>query len=224
MIGRPALLLVCALLGAACVPFRNRAPDLKVTPTRLTALPISIEAYQRQSIGVMTERSDWENEMEANMRPELQRIVARHGGSSIELEDIAKCGEVCWLFLSWSTSAAMEIAAQKTGYADFRLYSVEGWRYRGNLGPVHQALRSDFALVVVFHDFRQTIGQAVLWALAGITTGRLTVSAACLTDLRDGRMIWCDARADPWRHVEQGEIARGAVQDVLTDLYGRAVP
>jgi hypothetical protein len=37
-------------------------------------------------------------------------------------------------------------------------------------------------------------------------------------------MIWCDARADPWRHVEQGEIARGAVQDVLTDLYGRAVP
>jgi hypothetical protein len=224
MIRRPGLLLVCALLGAACVPFRNRAPDFRATPTRLTALPVTIEAYQRQSLGIMTERSDWENEMEANMRPELQRIVALHGGSSVDFGDIAKCGEVCWLFLSWSTHAAMEIAAQKTSNAYFGLSSVEGWRYRGNLSPVHQALHSDFALVVVFHDVRQTIGQTVLWALAGLTTGRMTVSAACLTDLRDGRMIWCDARADFWRSVEQGEIARGAVQDVLTDLYGRAAP
>jgi hypothetical protein len=107
----------------------------------------------------------------------------------------------------------VETAAQITGQRNFGLRSVADWRF-DDPAPIAGALRADAVLLVVVLNTRYTLGRQ-LQGLVGAYTPWHALCAACLVDLADGRLVWCDARADRWPDLRDPAVAAAAVSALL---------
>jgi hypothetical protein len=129
-----------------------------VIPARLTVLPTIVHAYELDASGNRESKQGWEDQMAFYITPEVERLAVRDGARLFRTADVHLCMPLYAKLWRWLESASMEIAVQKTGRADFRMYSVGNWRYRGDLAPLRAALGSDFLLIA---QFRNTCGDSL---------------------------------------------------------------
>jgi len=122
-------------------------------------------------------------------------------------------------FFNWGWRASFQIAQQQGHVANYGRASVGDWRFGGDVGRVRDALKMPMALFVVIRDMSQTKGRVVASFLTGSHTRWLRVGIACIADLDDGRMIWCDSRVDRWDDLSDPDVARAAVRDLLGKVY-----
>jgi hypothetical protein len=208
------------LLTAGCAPaFQTRAPDVRIMPARIAVVPAFTLAYELGFNSNPKPVETWADAMADSLDPEIERRVVGFGGHVFPESDTMMVPVVYRKFRKWSTAALAEMAAQKTNRADFKMYAVDKWAFEENLAKVREMLQADFVLITLFKDTRRTAGHVVGNALMGVHTYYLQVGAAGLVDLRDGRMVWCNAKADAWQDLSQAAVAKAAVAELLTDLY-----
>jgi hypothetical protein len=212
-----AALLFCA----ACVPpvFQKRAQNVSVVPARIVSLPTYTDAYELGLGADPKPLGTWATTMAERLNPEIDRWVIGNRGHNFHDEG-ATVPAVYPKFRRWTIRALPEIAAQATGKADFKLYSVDKWGFGQDLGKVRERLDADFVLVTWFKDTRRTGGHQVAYVLSGVHFYYLQVGVACLVDLASGTMAWCNAKSDAsWGDLAVPANADKAVSELLTDLY-----
>jgi hypothetical protein len=221
--------LIFALFLIGCAPFQHRAKTLTARPVRVVAFPAFTQAIELDAAGKRKPLDAWTDAMAAPLNAEVTRWAVGYGGHMFPETDAMMVPVIYRKFRKWTASALVEIAAQKTGRADFNRHSVDEWRFDQNLAPVRHLVDADFALVTLFNDGRNTAGRIASHLFMGPVASGLQnkqrqiywtqVGAACLVDLNDGRMVWCNARADSWGDLSVPATARTAVGELLTDLY-----
>jgi hypothetical protein len=161
-------LLVALLLGIGCAPaFQARDPQVAVVPARIVALPALTRAEELSFGGSRKPLNGWADAMAEALDPEIDRWVVGFRGHAFDDED-AMVPAVYPRFRRWTALAVEEIAAQKIGRADFKLYSVEEWGFNQDLARIREHLDADFVLVTFFRDTRRTGGHVVGNAVLGV--------------------------------------------------------
>jgi len=132
----------------------------------------------------------------AQARPWIVSAVTATGGHLASEEELAACGRACVRFFRWGGLATLEIGLQREQIRNFGQHEVAAWGFAGDVAPVREALRANFALFIVLKQTRQTTGRVVLHALGRTYTYGKQIDAACVADLGDGRMTWCTSIKD----------------------------
>jgi hypothetical protein len=204
-------LLACAALVLACEPaFQSRVRDVPIATAQIAALPIGRVAYTRDTFEARVEKEEWANGMQGFMNPVLQRVVTGCGGRVVEDRELEECVP-CARLSQWAANAGIEVAAYKAGRGEGRRRSVADWVYTGDVTPVQKALGAQAALVVAFKDTRE----AAAWKKLGV---------ACLVDLADGRMLWCEAREDMLTDLSKLAGAQRAMEQLIGPIFGGLNP
>jgi hypothetical protein len=175
-------------------------------------------AFELDINGHTTPKQDWADAMELRLAPEVDRWVRHYGGRPISPE-VEVPDSPSTSFHKWTVTALMEIAGQSTGAKEYGLRSVGQWRFKGDLDWLREAVQTDFVLLSLFRDIRQTTGRVIGGLIGGVHTYFTQVGVACVIDLRDGRMVWCNARRDKWGDLAERHWTERAVADLLMDLY-----
>jgi hypothetical protein len=214
----------CVTIVLACeAAFQNRVGDARIATAQIAALPIGRVAYTLDSFDARVEKEEWANGMEGFMVPVLQRFVTGCGGRVVEDREVEECPP-CARLSKWVASAGMEVAAHKAGRGETGRRSVGDWVYTGDVTPVQKALAAKIALVVAFKDTRDAAdagtppparAEAAAWKKLGV---------ACLVDLVDGRMLWCEAREDSLADLTNLAGARRAMEQLLTPIFSGLNP
>jgi hypothetical protein len=205
-----------------------------VRPPRIAALPAFTRASELDADDNRKTLDQWTAAMSARLNGEVARWVVGSGGHTFAESDTMMVPVTYRKFRKWTARSLMEIAAQKTGRANFERNSVDEWRFEGNLASVRQMVDADFALVSMFQDGRSTGGRVAYHIFMGPLASAVRnqrheifwrqVGAACLVDLNDGRMVWCNAKADAWGDLAVPATAESAVGQLLTNLYYPSIP
>jgi hypothetical protein len=216
-------LLACAVGALGCGPaFQTRLPDVAIVNARMVVLPPMVRELELDAGDESTQQDEATDVVRDNVVGEVQRQASLRGARVFAPNDFdGQDPSVRLLYARlwrWTATASLEIAAQKTGHRDFGLHSVGDWRFGGKLAPLADALQADTALTVVIHDTHETVGHALLNGMAHRYTFYKQIGVACLVSLRDGRMIWCDARVDAWGNLAKPEVAGAAIRELLAGL------
>jgi hypothetical protein len=211
--------LVCALGALGCSPaFQSRLPDVVVTPARMVVLPVLVKELELDASEETTLQSDPSAIVRSNIEAAVGAQTAARGAHAFSPNAMDGRDPAVRLLYArlwrWTETASIEIAAQKDGHRDFGRHSVGDWRFRGDLGPLADALQADTALTVLVRDTHQSTARAMMgggiyWAQIG---------AACLISLHDGRMLWCDAKIDAWGDLQKPAVADAAIRQLLAGL------
>jgi hypothetical protein len=204
-----AKLLAYVAVVSGCEPvFQHRVNDPRLAPEQIVALPIVTVPHQMDSFDNRVEKQAWADAMEGFMTPVLERFVTGCGGRLVDQNEFEKCGTPCARLSGWASVAGLEVAAQKLGRAEIRRRAVDEWVYAADVTPAQKALAAKVALVVAFKD----------------TPDTNKVGAACLTDLVDGRMIWCEARVDSPGVLGNVAGARHAIAELVRPIFSSLGP
>ena len=197
-----------------------------MVPSRLLLLPPVVMAFEKDAAGKAVEMEDKANQIEERVVPEAARLVGKHGGSVATDEKLRECGKVddCGELLlrltRWSVAASFEIAAQMKQVRNYGRHSIGEWQFKDDLGSLRASLNADFVATVILRDLSDTTGRAVLNFVGGVHTSFKQVGVACVTDLRDGRMINCAVRSDRWGDLLAPGQAERAIDDLLSEIFG----
>lgn len=221
------LFLFLALSSAAVVPacaanFQSRIPRHAVGAKRLVAMPVVVLAYELDAFHNITPKPQSGATAKANLGAAVYRLVSDHGGRAATLASGTSADPLLDQFWRWGGRASFEIAQQMTGKSNFGKNSVGEWTFSGDLAGVIQRLDANQALFVVVRDIWPTAAHEEVATLAlavGYREYWLRVAVACVADLREGRMIWCESRVDKWGALSDPDNARFAVRDLLANLY-----
>jgi hypothetical protein len=116
------------------------------------------------------------------------------------------------------TVSMEEILGELDGRSNADHHSVGEWRFPFKLATWREALNADFALVVRFWDGFQSPGMVLLNMAAPVRhTGKQT-GIACVLDLRDGRVVWCDRTTSQYGDLRAPADAEKAVSRLLKSL------
>lgn len=228
-LGPPRVLLALALVMASgsggCIPtLANRAPAEAIPPARLVGLPPQVlvhtlDAYNHNSVDEdATSAVSWEAEHE------LGDMISKLGVRPAEHLALMGCGALCARFARWGGLATLEIGLQREKIRNYGSHSVADWRFRADLSAARAALDADYALFVVFKQTRQTDGRKVLLALGGGHTFGKQIDAACIADLRDGRMIRCVSECDDTGDIDDPGRVRAVLRTLLRVLFAPTPP
>src|SRR5580698_5417022 len=206
-------LWILALGTIGCGPtFQNRVPEVAIVPSRMIVLPVLVRVYELDANDDRTVQGDATDVVRSNIEEAVRAQASLRRLRVFSPNDLKGQDESVRLLFArlwrWTESASIEIAAQKTGHRNFGLHSVGDWRFRPSPAALSEALAADTALTVMISDTHLTVGYAS-WKQIGV---------ACLLDLHDGRMIWCDALVDAWRSLKNPAIAQEAVHELLAGL------
>ncbi len=199
---------------------QNRLPDIAVSPTRVAAAPVTIVAYELDAFGKRTNCPDCEVQMATGIVPEMTKLVSAAGGRVIRSADVESHSRLFNSLHAWGTIAAMEIAAQLLGRTSYGRQSVGEWRFHKDLAPLREDLGADFVMIMAFREGFETGGRVIASMIGGMHTYWRQVGVVCIADLRDGRMVWCEAGADRWHNLRLPEEGRDAVQYLLRPILG----
>lgn len=219
------LVVPLALASAGCAPpFQNRLPGLVVVPARMVVLPPLVHDVAIAAGGEAAPREPTESAIRAGVDDTLARFAAQHGARVLQPDETGALPTATREELSalyrWAGVATANVSAQKTGRASYHRASVGDWRFDGQLAELAPALRSDTALFVALIDRHETARRRLVGALEGNRQLWRTVCAACLIDLRDGRLVWCDAEVDAWQDLDDPAVAAAAVDALLARFAG----
>ena len=79
-------------------------------------------------------------------------------------------------------------------------------------------MEADYVLTVMFRETHETTGRAIGGALAGMYTYWKQVGVACILDMRDSRMVACNAKVDHWGNLRVEANAERATNELLMEL------
>ena len=124
------------------------------------------------------------------------------GGRQLPFDSVKACGDRCLELIRyltrWSLNASMQIAAQMGGRTNYKQPSVRSWKANADFTPLRTAMKSDFVLIVQLRDIWETSGRVIGNILASRTITFKQVGVACVANLSDGRMVWCETIVDGW--------------------------
>ena len=159
------------------------------------------------------------DEITSDLSPYLRDIMETNGVRVASPEALNACCSPCGRLIKWGVIATMEIGAQKVQVRNFGEHSVTGWRFRGDLSAIRQKLDADFLLLTVFKQARETSGRKVGNFFAGGYTIGKQIDVACITDLRDGQMVWCAAMKDDSNDLGEQGRARTVMAKLLREMF-----
>jgi hypothetical protein len=223
-------LAVVGMLGTtACGPgFQKRLPDIVLVPSRLVVMPVISDAYELDFNGTKIPRPEWAEAMAEHANSEVLRIVGRHGGRELPFESVKACGDRCLelirYFTNWSLNASMQIAAQMGGRTNYKQPSVGSWKAQADFSPLRTAMNSDFVLVVRIRDIWETSGRVIGGILSSTTTTFKQVGVACVANLSDGRMVWCETIVDGWGDLRTAPGAQALIRKLFRPLWPDVYP
>lgn len=215
--------VVLSLAASGCGPdFQTRLPNAVIVPSRMEILPPQV---REQEIDTADERSNLAEAKDVvgdNVKAELDRQAQYRRATVFRPRDYGAMDPALRPIYNelwrWAGIASLEIAAQETGHRNFGLHSVGDWQFRGDLAPLRAAWQTDTALMVTVHDTHESTGRVILSGLAGVRSYWKQIGVACLVSLFDGRMIWCNVRADAWHDLRVPANARTAIYELLSGL------
>jgi len=221
--------VVGVLVASGCGPaFQARLPDTAIASSRMEILPPVVREQELDTLDERTYLGEAKSLVSDNVKAEVDRQAQYRGARVFRPGDYGAMDPALRSLYNrlwrWTTTASMEIAAQKTGRYDFGRHSVGDWRFQGELAPLRAAWQRDTALAVVIHDTHESTGRIVLSGMAGISTHWKQIGVACLVSLVDGRMIWCNVRVDAWPDLRDGAHAQTAIYDLFSGLDAAPKP
>ena len=215
------LLLACA----GCIPaLSNRVPAEAIPHARLTSMPPQVLVYTLDANNKGSVEDDVSSAVGWEADRELADMVAELGVRPAEHQALLTCGMICARLLRWGGLATLEIGLQREQIRNYGFHSIADWRFRADLSAVRKALDADYALFVALNQTRQTTGRRVLQALAGGATFGKQINAACIADLRDGRMIRCVSKKDDLSDIDDPGRLRQVLQTLLRVLFAPSPP
>jgi len=219
----PGGLLAALALALGCSPpFESRVPSLVVVPARMVVLSPLVHDLDIATGGEAAPRTQVEEALRVGVDGALARFAARQGARVLQPDETVALPAATRQDLSalyrWASVAVGNVTAQKTGRANYHRTSVGDWRFDGDLAALVRALRADTALFAAITDRHETTGHRLRGSLEGNRQFWQTFCAACLIDLRDGRLVWCDAEVDAGRNLDDPTVAAAAVDALLAGL------
>jgi hypothetical protein len=214
--------LSLAVLG--CGPaLAMRVSNIHVVPSQLSAMPAMVEISELDARQTWTPREDWTSAATVNVDAAVDYVVAANEGDSFDAGDVANTEIPYGAFRRWSKLALTQIAAELDGSQRLSHRSISEWRFDYDLRSWRHRLQSDFVLVVLFRDAHNTVGHVLVNALTPIflRVYAQQVGIACVVDLRDGRIVWCESYVDPGGDLRDRLGATRAVNRLLRPLLPR---
>jgi hypothetical protein len=221
------LVAVAGVLVVGCsLPFGMRDQTVYVAPARIAAAPPAIRVFDFDAGGDVTTLPEEASAVRVRLEPAINRAISARGGRFFSLEAIKglEGGEA---FLRWCFRALHEIEQASLTKAQGRwtpYNSVTEWTYPYDLAPLQKSLDADFLLVSLFFDGRHTAGRNVVNVLSsgvgGTSRHAKRTALACVVELGDGRVVWCDRM--PLQGVvnlADDSAARQVVDQLLRGLY-----
>lgn len=223
-----------ALIG--CAPFKYRVPDATVARERLVLLQVLVVALQTDN-GKDALNKEWGSVIAEKVRPLVKRLVVHRGGTVASSEKLEECEEdedcedVLTQLRRWSARSSMEILSGKGAPPNNKRNSVGDWRFKDDLSTLRDTINSDQVLTVLFRTHRQKTGTMVMGLVGGLLaalTERWIVdtqdAVACITDLKDGRMIWCNTAVGRWDDPADKQTAQWGIEELVNEIYGPFAP
>jgi len=223
---RQAMLLLGLLIAfSGCIPtLANRVPAEAIPRARLVGvspqvLVYTLDAGNNRSVDEnVTSAVEWEAERE------LGDLLPKFGVRPAGHPALVVCGPSCARLIRWGSIATLEIGLQREGILNYGFHSVADLRFRADLSDVREALDADYVLFVALKQTRQTDGRKVLQALSGGYTIGKQIDAACVADLRDGRMVRCASKKDDFNDLDAPGRLRQVLQILLRLLFAPSPP
>ena len=226
-IPRRRVMLSLGLLTAAggCIPaLANHAPAEAIPRARLISMPPQVLVHTLDGFNKNSMEEDVSSAVAWEAERDLGDMVPEVGIRPAEHLALMTCGVLCARLIRWGALATLEIGLQREKIRNYGFHSVTDWRFRANLSAARQALDADYALFVVLKQTRQTTGRKVAQALGGGYTIGKQIDAACVADLRDGRMIRCVSERDESGDIDDPGRLRQVLRTLLHRLFAPSPP
>jgi hypothetical protein len=182
-------------------------------------LVYTLDASNNRSVEEdVTSAVGWEAERE------LGDMLPKFGVRPAEHQALIACGPSCAKLIRWGSLATLEIGLQREGILNYGFHSVADLRFRADLSDVREGVDADYVLFVALKQTRQTDGRKVLQALSGGYTVGKQIDAACVADLRDGRMVRCVSKRDDFTDIDDPGRLRQVLQTLLRLLFAPSPP
>jgi hypothetical protein len=202
---------------AACAPaFSSRAAGVALVPRRIAVGPAVVSVFEFDRSGGLAQRADWTADAAQNIDAAIAARVAASGGRTFVAADVAHTDVPYGDFRRWSSGALQEIAGQLDGSRPSAHRAVTEWRFPQSLSTWHAALGADFVVAALFIDAYEVVAPATPAAerYRANQTG-----IACVVDLSDGRIVWCERARDPFGDLRTPEGARDAVAAAAAEVW-----
>lgn len=217
--GRMLAAAVLAVLTSSCSSLATRVPDVSISAPRMVVMPAYVEVFELNASGETVFRPDWQAVAARNVETALERLIRANGARMFSEKDVGETKVRYSAFRRWTTVSMEEILDELDGRSHADHHSVGEWRFPFKLATWREALNADFALVVRFWDGFQSPDLALLNMVAPVRhTGKQT-GVACVLDLRDGRVVWCDRTARGYGDLRAPADAEKAVGRLLKSLF-----
>jgi hypothetical protein len=215
-----AFVLGLWMAGTGCIPaLQNRVVGNTVPRPRLVALPPQVIVYTVDASDHRSLEDQPSSDVVVEAAGAMREIVDGRGVRFVGRDAFVACGMPCARLLRWGAIATLEIGLQREQIRNYGFHSVTNWGFRGDLSVARQSLDADYALFATLKQTRQTTGRKVLMALGGGYTIGKQLDAACVADLRDGRMIWCTSAKDETGDLQDPGRVPQVMRMLLRDLF-----
>jgi hypothetical protein len=217
-LGLETVLLGILSLGAlGCAPtFVLKVPNVGVDWGRVVAMPADAEISELDFDAHLTLRKDWSAVGTANANEVLGSFLEAYGVRMFDGKSVTGTNVSFWGFREWAMTSLIEITEEIYGQPREKHHSIAEWRWRASLASWREALKADFVLAVLFQDSHMTTGRAALNVLSPVMYYPRQVGTACLIDMADGRIVWCEHVSDTTGSVRTQSGAQIAVDPLLT--------
>ncbi len=208
---------------SGCAPSLVMKPQgVRITTPRMAAMEANVEIRERDINGMYTLKSDWTELAKKNVDQAIESIGEANGVDVFDRSAIGQAEPPYGAFVNWIERSVSEISAQRRGLIDTGRRSVTEWRFHyGGLDEWQKTLDADFVLVVLFRDAHLTTGAAVANVFSMVRVYPLQIGMACVVDLRDGRLVWCEDSVSTIGNLRLLSSAWLAVDSLLTPLLPR---
>ena len=219
-LARRIALLIALLSATGCIPaVNNRVIPRSIVRARIVAMPPAVFVNTVDLGGNFEDQNEMADQIAARIAPYLASITKANGGRSATVADLESCGMACGRLMRWGVIASLEIGAQRAEVRNYMRHSVADWEFRGDLASLRNTLDADYVLLTVFKQTRETTGRKLGNAFSGVYTIGRRIDAACIADLRDGRMTWCATKTDERIDLAGRGGAERALAVLLSEMF-----
>jgi hypothetical protein len=219
------VLPLLALALAACMHLKTRDPSVYIPPKRLAGFRPFVTSFLIDGKGRKVEQPERESDAEDSLDESINYRLSTKGGLYPDPAALPRLEQYVSV-RTWAKQALEEIVNEEFAQRDGRKprhLAVHEWSYPGgSLRSWRTILGADFLLVSLFLDGAKTTG---LWVAEGITGWTLIPGypygegVACVVDLEDGRIVWCDFVNTKTLEMRTRQGAQTAVDRVTASLF-----
>jgi hypothetical protein len=205
------------LLATGCArtrPIEKHA--YTAVPERLGFIEANVLVSELDFDGQLIPREDWTRAGTSSVEAVVRARLRSNGAKSLQANGIEE--EAYNHFFRWTDRALSQILSRLEGDAFPETKSVTQWRYEKPIADWQGLLGVTHLLVVRFRDAHQTTGRTVANLFGGVTVHARQVGIACVVNLSNGRIVWCEHKVTGAGDLRSAMAAKPAVDQLLKPL------